>query len=146
MSAPGDTLALLANVESLQQVMEFVRKGAVEADLPAARFGELDLLIEEIFLNVCLHAYPHDAPGMVTITYWVAAAGELKVEVADQGTEFNPLTVEEPEVTLELEDRPIGGLGIFLVKRLAASLSHRREDGWNRLTFGLSACPKEQCE
>ena len=146
MSAPGNTLALLAKVESLHQAMEFVRKGAGEADLPAARLGELDLLVEEIFLNVCHHAYPQDAQGMVTITYWVPAPGALEVEVADQGTEFNPLTVAPPDVTLELADRPIGGLGIFLVKGLAPSLSHRREDGWNRVTFGFSASSKERCE
>ena len=119
--------------------MEFVRTGAAEANLPEGRMGELDLMIEEIFMNVCCHAYPDGRKGVVTLTYSVPEPGELSVEVADQGAEFNPLTAAPPDVTLDLESRPIGGLGIFLVKTLAPSLSYRRDRDWNRLTFGISA-------
>jgi len=119
--------------------MDFVRKGAAEARFPEARMGELDLMIEEIFVNVCRYAYPDGTTGMVTITYWISVSGELKVEVADHGVEFNPLAAEPANATLDLEDRPIGGLGIFLVRTLAASLTYCREAGWNRLTFGISA-------
>jgi len=133
------SLELEANTAALHRVVEFVQKGAVEARLPVLRMGELDLLIEEIFMNVCSHAYPGNTPGKVTVTYWVCEPGQLKIEVADQGAEFNPLAAEPPDVTLDLEDRPIGGLGIFLVKALAPSLSYSREDGWNRLTFVISA-------
>jgi serine/threonine-protein kinase RsbW len=119
--------------------MEFVRTGGLEASLPEARLGELDLLIEEIFMNVCRHAYPHGSQGEVTLTYSVPAPGELRVEVADQGAEFNPLTAAPPNLTLNLENRPIGGLGIFLVKTLARSITYRRDRDWNRLTFGISA-------
>ena len=101
--------------------MEFVRAGALEASLPEARIGELDLLIEEIFMNVCCHALSGRQAGVVTLTYSVPAPGELSVEVADQGVEFNPLAAAPPDLTLDLEDRPIGGLGIFLVKTLAPS-------------------------
>ena len=138
---PGDTrsLELEAKTTSLHHVMDFVRKGALEAGLPEVRIGELDLLIEEIFVNVCRYAYPDGTIGMVTVTYWVSLPDGLKVEVADQGVEFNPLTAEPAKVTLDLEHRPIGGLGILLVKKLAASLTYRRTGGWNRLTFGVSA-------
>jgi anti-sigma regulatory factor (Ser/Thr protein kinase) len=119
--------------------MDFVRKGALEASLPEVRIGELDLLIEEIFVNVCRYAYPDGATGTVNVTYWVSVPDGLKVEVADHGVEFNPLTAEPANVTLDLQRRPIGGLGIFLVKKLAASLTYCRAGGWNRLTFGVSA-------
>ena len=119
--------------------MEFVRTGAVEANLSEGRMGELDLMIEEIFMNVCRHAYPDGNEGMVTLTYSIPAPGELRVEIADQGPEFNPLTAPPPDVTLNLESRPLGGLGIFLVKTLAPSAAYRRDRDWNRLTFSLSA-------
>jgi serine/threonine-protein kinase RsbW len=128
-----------ANTASLHAATEFVRAGALEAGLPEARIGELDLLIEEIFMNVCCHAYPDGRQGVVTLTYSVPAPGELSVEVADQGAEFNPLTAPPPDLTLDLESRPIGGLGIFLVKTLAPSVTYRRDRDWNRLTFGMSA-------
>jgi len=138
---PGATrsLSLAANTACLNDAMEFVRTGAAEANLPEERIGELDLVIEEIFMNVCWHGYPDCTQGIVTLTYSVPAPGELSVEVADQGVEFNPLTAPPPDVSLSLEDRPIGGLGIFLVKRLAPFISYRRDRDWNRLTFGMSA-------
>jgi serine/threonine-protein kinase RsbW len=130
---------MAAHTGSLQAALEFVRTGALEASLPHTRIDELDLLIEEIFLNVCRHAYPDGGQGVVTLTYSVPTPGELSVEVADQGAEFNPLTAAPPDLTLNLESRPIGGLGILLVKSLAPSITYRRDRGWNRLTFGMSA-------
>jgi serine/threonine-protein kinase RsbW len=141
LSVPGAprSLTIAAKPASLGAVTEFVRKGAQEACLPEPRIGELDLVIDELIMNVCMHAYPEDRPGEVTVTYSVPAPGELNVEVADQGMEFNPLKTDPPDLSLSLEERPIGGLGIYVVKRLARALSYRREQGWNRLTFGISA-------
>jgi serine/threonine-protein kinase RsbW len=130
---------MAANTAALHTAMEFARTGAREACLPEARLGELDLLIEEIFMNVCCYAYPDGRTGVVTLTYSVPAPGELSVEVADQGAEFNPLTAAAPDLTLNLESRPIGGLGIFLAKALASSIAYRRDRDWNRLTFAISA-------
>jgi serine/threonine-protein kinase RsbW len=137
-SAPR-SLTIPAKPASVRAATAFVRKGALEANLPEERIRELDLLVDELIMNVCTHAYPDDKPGDVTVTYSVPVSGNLIVEVADQGVEFNPLKVEPPDLTLTLEARPIGGLGIHLVKTLAKSLTYRREQGWNRLTFGLSA-------
>lgn len=133
------SLTLLAKTEGLGPVTEFVRRGAREANLPESRMGELDLLIEEIFMNVARHSYPKDAPGVVTVSYLVKGPGELTVEIGDQGVEFDPLKANPPDLTLDLERRPIGGLGVFLLKSFASSLSYRREQGWNRLSFGISA-------
>jgi serine/threonine-protein kinase RsbW len=136
---PGATrsLTIAADTASLGAAMEFVRTGAAEANLPEGRMGELDLMIEEIFMNVCSHAYLEDTKGVVVLTYSVPAPGELSVEVADQGAEFNPLTAPPPDVTLNLESRPLGGLGIFLVKTLAPSAAYRRDRDWNRLTLHI---------
>lgn len=119
--------------------MEFVRKGALAASLPELCIGQLELVVEELFVNVCRYAYPAGAPGIATISYCIPAAGELTVEVADQGMEFNPLETPRVDVNADLDNRPIGGLGIHLLKGLASSLDYRREDGSNRLTFRISA-------
>jgi|SRR5215469_9660744 len=139
MPCTSQSLTVTAKPSSLGAVTEFVRQGALQANLPDDRIGALDLLVDELIMNVCTHAYPDDRPGDVMVTYSVPAPGELSVEVADRGIEFNPLTADPPDLTLRLEARPIGGLGIHLVKTLAQSLAYRREQGWNRLTFGLSA-------
>lgn len=130
---------MAANTASLHAVLEFVRTGALEASLPETRIDELDLVIEEILMNVCHHAYPDGKRGDVILTYSIPAPGELSVEVADQGVAFNPLTAPRPDLTANLESRPIGGLGVHLVKTLVPSVTYRRDSGWNRLTFGISA-------
>ena len=141
MPGSAPSLTLVAQAESLGPATEFVRKGAREANLPESRIGELDLLIEEILMNIARYAYPESAPGVVTVTYSIAAPGELTVEVGDRGVAFDPLTADAPDLTLDLEHRPIGGLGIFMLRSFAKSLAYRREQGWNRLTFGISANP-----
>jgi anti-sigma regulatory factor (Ser/Thr protein kinase) len=133
------SLTAAAELPSLGAVREFVRTGAMEADLPDAHVNELDLVMEEAIVNICRYAYPEGKPGMVTVTYSIPAQGRLSVEIADQGIEFNPLSAAPPDLTVNLGERPIGGLGIFLLKTLAPSLTWRREDGWNRLTVGVSA-------
>lgn len=135
------SLILVAKAESLGPVTEFVRKGARKASLPESRIGELDLLIEEIVMNIARYAYPEDAPGIVTVSYSIPLPGELALEVSDQGVEFNPLTANPPDLTLDLAERPIGGLGILLLHSFAKSLTYRREQGWNRLRFGIAANP-----
>lgn len=141
MPGTPQSLTLVAKAESLGPVTQFIRKGAREANLPESRTDELELLIEEIFVNIWKYSYPKDAPGTVTVTYSVPAPGELTVEVGDQGVEFDPLGVSPPDLTLDLAQRPVGGLGILLLKSFARSLTYRREQGWNRLTFGISANP-----
>jgi serine/threonine-protein kinase RsbW len=133
------SLTLVAKAESLGPATEFARKGAREANLPESRIGELDLLIEEILMNIARHAYPEGTPGIATVSYSIPRPGELVLEVGDQGVEFDPLTASPPDLTLDLAQRPIGGLGILLLRSFAKSLTYRREHGWNRLTIGISA-------
>jgi serine/threonine-protein kinase RsbW len=141
VSVPSATrsLTVAANTASLHAAVEFVQTGVLDAGLPEGRIGELTLLIEELFMNVCQYAYVEGAPGVVTLTYSVPEPGELSVEVADRGVEFNPLSAPPPDLTLDLENRPIGGLGIFLVKTLAPSITYRRDGDWNRLSLRISA-------
>jgi serine/threonine-protein kinase RsbW len=133
------SLTLVAKAESLGPATEFVRNGAREANLPESRMHELDLLMEEILVNICRYSYPESAPGKVVITYSIPEPGELAVEVGDQGIEFDPLKASPPDLTLDLAQRPIGGLGIWLLTSFARSLTYRREQGWNRLAFAISA-------
>ena len=141
MPSTPQSLTLVGKAESLGPATEFVRKGAREANLPESRMLELDLLLEEILINICRYSYPEGEPGTMVLTYSIPEPGELTVEVGDQGVEFDPLKVGPPDLTLDLVERPVGGLGIWLLKSFARSLTYRREDGWNRLTFAISANP-----
>jgi anti-sigma regulatory factor (Ser/Thr protein kinase) len=133
------SLTLTATLESLQPALAFIRKGATEANLPEDRAGQVEVIIEELLMNISRYAYPPGIPGDLTIKYRIPAKGELCFEIADRGREFDPLTVNPPDLTLDLGDRPIGGLGLVLIRSYADSLTYRREQGWNRLTFTISA-------
>ena len=141
MPGTPQSLTLIAKAEALGPVTEFVREGAREAGLPELRLHQLELLIEEILVNIARYSFPDGSPGTVIITYTVRQPGEMDVEVQDEGVEFDPLAAIPPNLTPELEQRPVGGLGILLLRSFARSLMYRRDQGWNRLSFGVSAHP-----
>jgi serine/threonine-protein kinase RsbW len=95
---------------------------------------QLDLVLEEILVNVARYAY-QDGVGDVEVGY--ATQGDtLLVEVSDRGRNYNPLeAAPAPDLTLGLADRPIGGLGVLLVKQIVGSLSYRHQDGQNIVSF-----------
>jgi serine/threonine-protein kinase RsbW len=135
-------LRLPAAMPSLMQFHEFAHEGARRAGLSEAQVHKLDLLLEELLVNVIHYAYPpgeagEAAMGYAAMGYAVVEPQCLRVEIEDAGKEFNPLEAEDPDLALSTEDRPIGGLGIYLVKTMADSVSYRREDGKNILAFQL---------
>jgi serine/threonine-protein kinase RsbW len=126
-------LALPAIAQSITPFREFVRAGAVEAGIPAEQLDWLDLILEEILINVARYAY---APGngVVEVRYWPDGP-KLRFEIIDSGRVFNPLAVAPPDLSRDLKDRPIGGLGLFLVRSTVGSIDYRREADRNILSF-----------
>jgi len=132
-------LTLPAEVSSLPRFTDFVRRGALAASLPEGELGKLELVLEEIVVNVARYAYPKERPGMADVGWAVTAPGRLVVHVRDRGCAYNPLEGAPPGFEKELADRPIGGLGIFLVKSLAEAASYAREGDRNVLSFRFRA-------
>jgi anti-sigma regulatory factor (Ser/Thr protein kinase) len=133
MDSPFKRLTLPARLESVRPFHQFVRSGAEAAGLDLADMHRLDLVLEEILVNIARYAY-QDGAGDVQVAY-STEAGSLLVEVTDQGRSFNPLDAAPPDLALGLADRPIGGLGVLLVRQIVGSLSFRRQEGQNILTF-----------
>jgi anti-sigma regulatory factor (Ser/Thr protein kinase) len=124
-------LQLPAEMTSLARFTEFAHEGARAAGLPEAAFGKLELILEEVLVNVFHYAGCSD----VAVGYAVQPASGLRMEVCDSGPAFNPLERQTPDLSAPLDDRPIGGLGIFLVQTMAETVSYRRENGRNILAF-----------
>jgi anti-sigma regulatory factor (Ser/Thr protein kinase) len=124
-------LRLPADMTSLARFTEFAHEGARAAGLPEAALGKLELILEEVLVNVFRYAGCADA----AVGYAVEPSSCLRVDVRDSGPEFNPLEQQAPDLDASLEDRPIGGLGIFLVQTMAETVSYRRECGQNILSF-----------
>ena len=90
---------------------------------------------DEIVTNISMYAY---APGTGDFTVNFAFDGEeraAEITFVDEGVPFDPLAKDDPDVTLSAEERQIGGLGIFLVKKTMDDMTYRREDGKNILTI-----------
>jgi serine/threonine-protein kinase RsbW len=127
-------LTLPAKAESISAFREFVRRGAEVAGIPPDEFEKLDLVLEEILINVARYAYAPDQ-GVVEVAYSGEGAGKLRVEIGDYGRIFNPLEADPPDLSRGLADRPIGGLGVFLVRSMVDSIDYRREHNRNVLSF-----------
>ncbi len=127
-------LILPASAGSLSAFSEFVRDGAMAAGVAEDEFAKLDLVLEEILINVARYAYTPDT-GTVEVAYATAGPRKLLVEIADSGRIFNPLDADPPDLSRGLADRPIGGLGVFLVRSMVASIDYRREADRNVLAF-----------
>ncbi|HTC32634.1 MAG TPA: ATP-binding protein [Bryobacteraceae bacterium] len=138
MDPAARRLTLPAHVESVAVFRDFVRSQAVAAEVPAEEFDKLDLVLEEILINIARYAY---VPGTGEAEVVVASdgPGRLSVEIADWGNAFNPLDVEPPDFSRGLAERPIGGLGVFLIRSLVSSIDYRREADRNILSFVFPA-------
>ncbi len=97
----------------------------------------LKLAVEEMATNVIKYAWTDGAAHEFTIALG-AENGEAVVEIEDDGREFNPLAAPEPNLKQSIEDRPIGGLGIHLVRQTMTGLDYERREGKNRLRMRKS--------
>jgi len=138
MDRRWERLKLSAAPHSLQAFLEFARAGASRAGLAPAEKDKLDLVLEELLVNVARYAYQPES-GEVELAYAVDGAGALMVEISDKGRVFNPLEEPAPDLTRALADRPVGGLGVFLVRQLAGSITYRRTEGRNTVSFRIPA-------
>ena len=124
-----------AEKDNLSEVMSFADAHLEEAGCPVKTQMEIELALEEIFINIAKYAY---APGMGEALIHVEVTGEPKTAVItlkDQGTPYNPLEKEDPDVSLSADERDIGGLGIFLTRKTMDDVKYEYKDGSNVLTM-----------
>ena len=128
-------LTVDAVLENIPAVTAFI-DGQLEAlDCPLKAQMQIDVAIDELFSNIARYAYPKGA-GQATVGFVFSPEERVcSVVFTDSGTPFNPLTQDEPDTSVPADERPIGGLGIFLVKKTMDAIDYRRENGRNILTI-----------
>lgn len=136
MSKSQRRITVPARLESVASCAEFVADCAAEAGFSPARVREIELIMEEVLVNICRHAYS-DAPGEVELNCSRSDAQHLLLEVTDRGRPFNILDVATPDLNSDVEHRPVGGLGIPLIRAMADTVTYRREGDRNVLRFTL---------
>ena len=124
--------------ENLEAVNDFIHEQIKPFSCQSQTLFQIDLAVEEIFVNISHYAYSPDK-GTVQIDCSVEktadAPAKLTVSFTDRGKAFNPLAKPDPDITLSVEEREIGGLGIFLTKKYMDSVLYEHKDNQNILTF-----------
>ncbi len=127
-------LTLPNNIETIPQLNEFIDSVAEEAGLDMSFTMSLNLALEEAVVNVMTYAYPEGTAGTVDID--IKTNGEqFTCVISDSGTPFDPTQTPDADTTLSAEERPIGGLGIFLVRQIMDDLRYQYVDNKNVLTL-----------
>ena len=133
----NESLTLSNDVKQVPELNNFVKSVADRLNLEPSLSSQLMLAVEEAVVNVMNYAYPIGTEGTVQIDA-VATEQDLKFIITDQGKTFDPTQETHVDTTLDVEDRPIGGLGILLVQSLMDSINYERYDGKNVLTLKKS--------
>jgi anti-sigma regulatory factor (Ser/Thr protein kinase) len=124
-----------AIIENIPIVTDFV-SGELEAyDCPMKVITKVEIAIDELFGNIAHYAYKPNV-GQATVTVEVLQNPKMAVVTfIDQGTPYNPLARKDPDITLSAAERPIGGLGIYMVKKSMDDVLYEYKDGRNVLTI-----------
>lgn len=124
------------NFNELEEISRTVRSFGEEIGLNPDTIFALDLALEEILTNIIKYGYDDLARHELEIRLWVESASVV-VEVRDDGHEFNPVVAPEPDTRKPAAERPIGGLGLHLIRKMVGSIEYKRLQGMNivRLIF-----------
>ena len=131
MSEGQAELTIAASASNLASVTAFVHRNCPKSDQDN---HVLDLILEELFLNIAMYACPNEP---VSIACSTLATGLINLEFLYSGPEFDPTKAPPPPLDAPVAKRPIGGLGIFLVMKMAESVAYQREGQVNRLNVQI---------
>jgi serine/threonine-protein kinase RsbW len=137
---------VIAQLHLKTQLAELARLAGETSRLGAAHhlkeefIAHLNLVLEEVVSNIIRHGYRGREDGEVSLALGFAPEA-ITVTVEDQGTPFNPLGLPDPDLTVPLEEREVGGLGVYLVRKLTDELDYRSEGGKNILRMVIRIAP-----
>ena len=128
-------ITVSASPEKIDAAVAFVNEILSRAGCPEETQTEIDVVIDELLGNIALYAYaPETGAATVRVETEDAPRG-LTLTFMDRGAPFDPLSNRRPDTTsLPARERPIGGLGLFMVRKIVDEIAYRREDGMNILT------------
>jgi len=130
-------LYLPAQQEEMDRALARVCAELADPDRESELHSRIRLVLEEIMLNIINHAYATDPAGPVHVGWKINSDGSRTIKFVDSGEEFNPLQKDPPNTEAELEDRPIGGLGIHLVRQTTRDIQYQRQGNENILTVRI---------
>ena len=127
-----------ARHDAFHRVRTFVENACEQAGIQRADCLRLTLVVEELFVNTVVHGQGGDTDAPIRLALTVTPAA-IAVRYEDTAQAFDPLAVpDEPDDEDDLDQRPIGGLGVRLIRAIAQDLHYASGEGWNQLTFRVA--------
>lgn len=130
-----ETRTFVAEIATIPAIQAFIEGYTDAMGLHPKRSLRLQLAIEEAVVNICNYAY--ETPPGELIVFLALAEERLTIELRDEGIPFDPLAIEAPDLDASLEDRKLGGLGIFLIGKAVDEVRYRRDGSFNVLTMTI---------
>ena len=127
-----ETLNLNNKVSEITKLNAFVKSATATLNMEIGLANKIKLAVEEAVTNIIDYAYQNGTEGNISVTI-EADESRIRFIITDSGAEFDPTGVSKADTTLTVEERPIGGLGVFLVRNLMDSINYERVDGKNVL-------------
>ncbi|MBQ3105696.1 MAG: ATP-binding protein [Lachnospiraceae bacterium] len=129
------SLTLPAVIENLDRVLSFAEDYLIRAGCPAKKLMQFQIAVEEVYVNIAHYAY-EEAGGTATVELDTAREpARVSITFIDSGKPYNPLEKEDPDITLPVQERQIGGLGVYMVKKLMDEVTYEYRDGRNILVI-----------
>ena len=126
-------LTVDATLENIPVITEFVDEQLEQFNCPMKAQAQIDIAIDELFSNIVHYAY-HPGTGPATVRVEVVEEPlSVVITFIDQGVPYDPLAKADPDVTLSAEERDVGGLGIYIVKKNMNEITYEYKDGKNIL-------------
>lgn len=123
-----------ATIDNVQTITDFVDERLEEMNCPVKAQMQLNIVIDELCSNVARYAYS-DKTGKVTVSVdTVDKPMKVWLTFTDEGVPYNPLAKEDPDITLSAEERKLGGLGIYMVKKMMDEFHYEYKDSKNIVT------------
>jgi serine/threonine-protein kinase RsbW len=126
-------------VRELPPLAKKIEDLAEKWELPHDLAMNINLVIEEALTNIIFYAFTDLDKHEIKLSVSLNNNKRLRIKITDSGIPFNPLTQPQPDVTLPVEERPVGGLGIFLISQIMDRMHYSRQKNQNILTLNKSA-------
>ena len=128
-------LTIAATIENIETVTDFVNEQLEAYDCPMKAQMQIDIAIDELFGNIAHYAYNPEIGSATVRVEVIEDPLSVVITFIDNGIPYDPLKKEDPNTTLSADEREIGGLGIFMVKKTMDDIIYEYQDGQNRLTI-----------
>lgn len=132
--APRVDIRLKNQLPEIHRLADLVDAFFSDRGLPLKLSYNFNLALDEIITNIVSYGYDDEAEHAIDVRLELID-GVVEAEVVDDAKAYNPLDAKEPDIDAALEDRPIGGLGVFFVKELMDDVRYRYENGRNHFYF-----------